>query len=494
MPVNNAQPTILVKKSDGTSVRMTFDELKKYKASQKKNPVSPLDNVDTVDTVETVEVKPKVEDEIKNTEADDAFQFLLDQTEDDDLSDTDSGSADLFSSPEYAKTKTEASEDDAFSFLLEKSDDKPLPPLLPPKIKPLVVDTKKEDVVEEIDEVEEALLPVVQEHIELATTTPVVDAFVDAAAAKLDKKEKNKQESTPQQKANMVQWEDDDHISLLEDDTLEIEKKQHRPTTNHKQERVENILASLALDIPKEKQESVRSLILSRIKEVRNDDQVRAYVVRPIDKGGLGLPIEAAEALVAAIKGDNTPPPIKNKKISAINEIPRINEKSKKLVVENNTVNTALPKQNQTRQSSGKKPLLHDIRPAPVQQPVSKKPAEVVTPVIPTPTNIQTKTTVGPVDELRNMDIVAFRRLAADSAQAIEIVTKKFDVLKKESYLLFMQARSAWFKSPLYKQYQELIATALRNRRSIESSVSKESHALTVKEFENLIILNKIIS
>ena len=38
---NTTQPTILVKKADGTSVRMTMDELQAYKKSQTASPAKP---------------------------------------------------------------------------------------------------------------------------------------------------------------------------------------------------------------------------------------------------------------------------------------------------------------------------------------------------------------------------------------------------------------------------------------------------------------------
>ena len=73
----------------------------------------------------------------------------------------------------------------------------------------------------------------------------------------------------------------------------------------------------------------------------------------------------------------------------------------------------------------------------------------------------ETKASAGPIEELQQMTLVDFRRLSANPAQASEILLEKFENLKEESYVLFIKAVQAWYNSPLYRQYQQIIADAV---------------------------------
>ncbi|PIT86761.1 MAG: hypothetical protein COU33_01310 [Candidatus Magasanikbacteria bacterium CG10_big_fil_rev_8_21_14_0_10_43_6] len=455
MSVTNSQPTILVKKSDGTSVRMTLDELQAYKAAQKQppsvsqNPVEPEPVRDAYPPL----VIPR-EDMSGALPHDEELTFSLDA---DDLPGAHIDDVDAFPSENSEVEQTVVLDADDLVGATE---------------------TVTHDPVTE----EGANTPVVATSVALSSTTPVVDVFVDAAMAQ-------EQHILPAESrvdsSDMVQWESDDHRSLL-DDTLAVDDTAHTPTTDHKQARVEHIIASLDASILAGKEERVRSLILSRIKDVRNDDQVRAYVVRPVDKGGLGMEPDMAEALVAAIHGDTTPPPPQ----PVLDEPMPVEEATPNMLEQMTSLVPPLQKEEPTRQSFGAKPVLHDIRPAAAQpRPI---PSPLLTAEV-APASLS-KTTMGPVDEFRTIDLASFRRIASDPAEVIQKLIQKSEVLKKDSYTLFMQAQAAWFQSPLYRQYQQVLADALQTRRPLASAIGTGADALTLGEVEQIIMLNKKLS
>ena len=71
------------------------------------------------------------------------------------------------------------------------------------------------------------------------------------------------------------------------------------------------------------------------------------------------------------------------------------------------------------------------------------------------------KSSVGPVDELRNFTLVDFRRLSDKPEDAVEKIKDKFDVLREESFLLYLNGKEAWQSSPLCLQYQENLSKSL---------------------------------
>lgn len=80
------------------------------------------------------------------------------------------------------------------------------------------------------------------------------------------------------------------------------------------------------------------------------------------------------------------------------------------------------------------------------------------------------KASVGPIEELRQITLTDFRRLSSNPAQAGEILSKKFEGLKQESYLLFLKAVQSWYNSPLYKQYQQTMADAINQSVKINQT------------------------
>ncbi len=105
----------------------------------------------------------------------------------------------------------------------------------------------------------------------------------------------------------------------------------------------------------------------------------------------------------------------------------------------------------------------------------------------------QTKTTMGPLDELAQFTVIDFRRLSKTPMDAAAQILKKFDILKQESYLLYLDARQAWWKSPLYTQYIALMTSALLQLQPITELYGSagDTEQLMQEEYEAIIAINR---
>lgn len=99
------------------------------------------------------------------------------------------------------------------------------------------------------------------------------------------------------------------------------------------------------------------------------------------------------------------------------------------------------------------------------------------------------KISMGPIDEIASMTLTDFRRLATGGNDSIQVLRDKFSALRKESVIIYFQALDAWFASPVYKDYQNLIKRAVNERRKLQE-VAGESEI----KFEEFIKLANLCS
>ncbi|MBU4421337.1 hypothetical protein KKB41_00045 [Patescibacteria group bacterium] len=96
----------------------------------------------------------------------------------------------------------------------------------------------------------------------------------------------------------------------------------------------------------------------------------------------------------------------------------------------------------------------------------------------------------GPVEEIANMTISDFRRIAKDPKEAILKIKDKLFLLREESFAKYQAGVNAWKKSPLYKEYLNLLNQSLISGKSLEESLIS-SQTLNKEEF-NAIIESRI--
>lgn len=292
----------------------------------------------------------------------------------------------------------------------------------------------------------------------LSTTSPVKEVFVDQA------------------KAAGVEWSKDDHKSpieeeLTEDDVLNKEDTKKLPDTHD--EMVDPVLKRAKLLLDDALHARLRSLIISRIKEVRNDKKVKVYATTPVEQGGLGLDQSQAETLLKAIRDEMHLQPSIGSQIIPTKKP----DLAKPLLVKQKKTRSYTP--SPTPLTGNKKPILHDIRPA--------KGKEV--PYRQVGGGFET---MGPIDEIAKFSQVDLQRLGSEKLRVIDIMKNKFEVLKEESFLLFLDAVKAWLYSPLFLEYQKLIVTALNSKQTINQVIQQGETNLTMNDVDIIIEINKI--
>jgi len=364
-------------------------------------------------------------------------------------------------------------------------------------------------------------LPMVETEQHLATTAPVKDIFVDEAAAthlntqtpkhlntstprniktvtgdsKLETR--NSKPAITNQKSKIInhQSTQEDYSSLLEEELPKGGESVSQPVTVVTKEKLDEALGRLSFPIESDLRGRWESLIISRIKNVRDDDQLKSYLQKSKETGGLGLNDSQTEEAIQVIKmvfnlGRNFGSLTKaNKKLSASavasSVIPKLSVNSavssmKKMF---NFSQSASDSSRVASSPSGK-PILHDVV-VPPPRPAQELSASA---------GLENKN-MSPIDELGAFTLTDFRRLSKNADEAGQLVQKKFAVLKVESYLLFLQAVTAWRESPFYRAYQQVLEQALKNSETLKMAAGQGSeNGLNAREVEAMVEISKSLS
>lgn len=103
--------------------------------------------------------------------------------------------------------------------------------------------------------------------------------------------------------------------------------------------------------------------------------------------------------------------------------------------------------------------------------------------------------TMGPIDELRFMDTISFRRLGKVAAESTAKLRDKIILLEKEQYAKKLEGIKAWRQSPLNQLYVSMTQTALNQKVSIDQVIAQKTQAnepcLNQSEFEAIMKLNQ---
>ncbi len=309
-------------------------------------------------------------------------------------------------------------------------------------------------------------LPMETQSQALATSTPVTDIFIDEAAAMAVAKDRKIERSKDQILPNIKQWTEGDQVSPLEEKVEETDFDLESLPSN-KEDEFSGIMKKIKFPVTDKQLSRLRPLVVSRLKDVRTDDQVIEYCLKLENSGGLGWSQDQAKQLLEAIKNLNT------QSLNHSSTLPPYHPTTKPL---DHLVNESLQSQeippNQTVliNSQAARPIIHDV----------------IAPVV-------EKRSVGPIEELKMFSLTDFRRLSNKPSQAGKILADKFAVFKKESYLLFFEALNAWQVSPLYKQYQGVIREALEKKTKIASLLDAnngQGSQMKTTEFTALVEVN----
>ena len=102
---------------------------------------------------------------------------------------------------------------------------------------------------------------------------------------------------------------------------------------------------------------------------------------------------------------------------------------------------------------------------------------------------------MGPIDEIKYLDLTAFRRLGGDPFKTAEKIKSKLALLEEESYGKRLEGIKAWRLSPIFKLYLALGGLSISANKPIDVIIEERKLAggeyLTSDEFKAIMDLNK---
>ncbi len=105
------------------------------------------------------------------------------------------------------------------------------------------------------------------------------------------------------------------------------------------------------------------------------------------------------------------------------------------------------------------------------------------------------KRLMGPIDELRTMRLVDFRRLGNSTSERLQKVKNHIEELEDESFAKKVEAIAAWRSNPIYRMYVSIGSQGLMGTQTIADVIKekqqKGEEILTQEEFEKLTDFNK---
>lgn len=262
-------------------------------------------------------------------------------------------------------------------------------------------------------------------------------------------------------------------------------------------------------------QKRFESLITSRLRDIRTSAQLRELLGRSKKVGGLEMDPETVDQIVK-ITAEKAMSFHDEEEVRKIEMRQRIKmqeaEKEKELqekmrkAVANEQIKKAvlnLHLQNKNELKKEEEPTPAPIKPQTV--PVVEKRIPII-PKIQRPmpefdtrpkiVDIKTPTRLmGPVEEIRSLNLVDFRRMGGNPRQAIEKIKEKVDLMEEESYTKKSEAIQAWKKSEIYQIYLDIGNEGMNKGKSVQEIITSRKmdgrSYLTEEEFEAIGDLNK---
>ena len=102
---------------------------------------------------------------------------------------------------------------------------------------------------------------------------------------------------------------------------------------------------------------------------------------------------------------------------------------------------------------------------------------------------------MGPLDEIKYMDLINFRRLDREPMKSVDKIKNKINLLEEESYGKKLEGIKYWRSCPLYKLYLEIGNLSISENKPIDVIIEERKMAgldhLTDEEFKAIMDLNK---
>ncbi len=285
--------------------------------------------------------------------------------------------------------------------------------------------------------------------------------------------------------------------------------KSDAPLTSTKREsQVEEVVRRLGFGVAPDLLGRLKSLVLARLKDIKSDEEIRDVLVRSVASGGLGLAQTQIEKIISTVgevhaknnlnsKNDHKDAPSLKGKIGMAvmvepPELPAIavdvrpkayNEIGKTYQAPAPTPKPDLVPQNDLVSKLVKESMANE----PIFKISSKSAPKSFVPDISAP-----DTEMGPVEEIRSINLNDFRKLSSNSEEAAKRLQQKISNLQEESFIWYLDAISAYHNSPLYLEYIQSICQSLAERKSLANVLMmknsiKLSEAMAIVEMEKTL-------
>ena len=250
------------------------------------------------------------------------------------------------------------------------------------------------------------------------------------------------------------------------------------------------------------------NLISSRLREVRDQVQVRQILIAAPENGGLGLDAASAALVLDLISRSLNDQHEKLRSKASPQTFTDLHMEVKKILAEPLSL----------KPMTFKSAVVEKTLPIPESKPTPKPPKPKIAaprpeikPIIAAPVLPKIKPDlgekpkiqdirfqpklVGPIEELRAMTLTDFRRLSPSPAQAIEKILEKIRLLEEESFVKKIQGIKAWQDSEISRLYIALGRASLEAKKPITQIISERAQAsepvLSAEELEAIFELNQ---
>lgn len=293
----------------------------------------------------------------------------------------------------------------------------------------------------------------------------------------------------------------------------------------------------------------LQSIVLSRLRDVRDWLQTKEALTKNVSSGGLGLSeAEAAEVLnkiesryqVVHSHNEKQNSSIPQQAVEDVYapsaELTALTESDlpvpardgyKDLLakyLDGGAVGDAILNEVQTptglNNSASSKPSVEEVAfeqpsppplpkprptpPKPATQPAPKPPKQPTTPApapeppVPSMQDVKAKKRLmSPVDELQQMRLADFRRLGSSTTERLKSINETLEELGDESFSKRVEGIKAWRSNPLYLAYIKIGDMSLGSGKSVEQVIAdlqeQGQETFTLEEFEQLTDFNKAL-
>ncbi|MDO8583771.1 MAG: hypothetical protein Q7R83_01180 [bacterium] len=239
----------------------------------------------------------------------------------------------------------------------------------------------------------------------------------------------------------------------------------------------------------------LRNIISTRLRDVRNVDQVKQILAREVKVGGMELPQEEVERVATAIEQgyQSYREPIHNEEKRQIQETltqqqGKIEERKKRESEEHakwyQEKIQAKPEDAFKQQWAQAQPSVQPMqlsgqgKQKGVRAAISPQSAALATGNKPTVDTVQGPLRLmGLEEELAGMTLESFHRLSNNSEEAAKKIVQKVDALKMDSFDRWVGGIEAWRRSPLQQQYLKLVAESFSSGSPVGELVERKRKA-----------------